>query len=318
MNQLPALERHPAPAMPHMARIHYPRVVLQLFWRMRIDLLVMVLLCLLLHLVCPLDVDNALVTSGSQATLGIAVSVFLAFRNTQAINRWWEARSLWGGVVNQSRTWRDTLLAELPLAQVSAPAVHAPESQRLLQLQVLLVWLLNFELRGHGPRELRQRVLALAAGLGFAADVTLQQACCERALELNRLLAHNLVSDLGKDALLRSLAAFHDAAGGLQKIRNTPIPVPYDAFVRLIAWLYGAELFINLHDSGKPWVGAVVFFGFLVAERIAAYVEGPFDWDPPSFSLPLNQICLGISDDLLGADSPFAAAPRCYDPSIWT
>ena len=315
MSQTLSIERHPSPAMPHMARIHYPRVVLQLLWRMRIDLVVLALLCLLLHLLCPLDVDNALVSSGSQATLGIAVSVFLAFRNTQAINRWWEARSLWGGVVNQSRSWRDTVLAELPLGE---PDTHSRESQRLLQLQVLLVWLLNFELRGYGARELRQRALGLAEGLGFAAGVTLQQACRQRALELNRLLAQNLVSELGKDALLRSLAAFNDAAGGLQKIRNTPIPVPYDAFVRLIAWLYGADLFINLHDSGMPWIGVVVFLGFLVAERIAAYVEGPFDWDPPSFSLPLNQICLGISDDLLGSDSPFAAAPRCYDPSIWT
>jgi len=47
-------------------------------------------------------------------------------------------------------------------------------------------------------------------------------------------------------------------------------------------------------------------------------VEGPFDRDGSSFSLPLNQICLGISADLLGADSPFADLPECRDPSLWT
>jgi len=39
--------------------------------------------------------------------LGISVSVFTAFRNTQAYNRWWEARTLWGGLVNGSRNWRN-------------------------------------------------------------------------------------------------------------------------------------------------------------------------------------------------------------------
>ena len=41
--------------------------------------------------------------------LGISVSVFTAFRNTQAYNRWWEARSLWGGLVVCSRNWRQMI-----------------------------------------------------------------------------------------------------------------------------------------------------------------------------------------------------------------
>lgn len=313
MNRPQTIERHPAPSQPHMARIHYPRVVLQLFWRMRLDLLVMGLLCLGLNLLRPMDWDDVLMRQGSQSTLGIAVAVFLAFRNTQAINRWWEARSLWGALVNQSRTWRDTLLAVL------APSQNVEQQQqRLLQLQVLLVWLVNLELRGHGQRDLRQRVMAMADALGFGPQVTVQEVSKDRSTVVQQLFASKAISGMGRDALLRSIEAFNDALGGLQKIRNTPIPAPYDAFVRLIAWLYGAELFINLNDSGQPVLGASLFFGFLVAERIAAYVEGPFDWDPPSFSLPLNQICLGISDDLLAQDSPFAAVPRCHDPSIWT
>ena len=50
-----------------------------------------------------------LMDASSLTTLGIAVSVFVAFRNTQAINRWWEARLLWGAITNTSRHWRDCL-----------------------------------------------------------------------------------------------------------------------------------------------------------------------------------------------------------------
>jgi putative membrane protein len=304
---------HAGPAAPHLARIHYPRVLLQLLWRMRIDLIVMAALCLLLQLLRLHVMDAALVRGGNQSTLGIAVAVFLAFRNTQAINRWWEARSLWGALVNQSRSWRDTVHTVI---DASGGAETFPG--RLLRLQLLLVWLVNLELRGYGVPALRDRVLMLAAGLGFDPAVTVQEICRERSRMLHQLFQQGAISDLGRDALVRSAVAFNDALGGLEKIRNTPIPPPYDAFVRLIAWLYGLELFINLEVNGQPLIGTLLFLGFLVAERLAAYVEGPFDRDPASFALPLNQICLTISHDLLAHDSPFADVPRCSDPSIWS
>jgi len=306
-----AITPHPGAPAPHVARIHYPRVALQLLVRMRLDLLVMLGLCLL-SMGLKAFLATTLVSSTALPMLGIAVSIFVGFRNTQAINRWWEARSLWGAVVNQSRHWRDALLALLD------PAGQAGPWQRLLRLQVLAVWLLNLDLRNYGLRIQRQLVLRLVAELGLPADVTLQQVAIARSELLRRLHAQGALSDLGLDALLRSSEAFTTALGGLQKIRNTPIPPAYDVFVRLICWLYGYALFFEFNADNAPLTGACLFLGFLVAERIGAYVEGPFDRDGSSFSLPLNQICLGISRDLLGDDSPFADLPLCHDPSTWT
>jgi len=306
------VEQHPGAPAPHMARRHYPRVLGQLLVRMRFDLLALVCLCLGAFWIKPYGLQ-AMTQGSAFPVLGIAVSIFLGFRNTQAINRWWEARGLWGSLVNQSRQWRETLLAVL------GPPDHPDGEQcRLLQLQVLLVWLANLELRNVGVRSHRQRTLALAAQLGFAQDVTLLQVVWVRAAAMHRLHAEGLISDLGRDALLRSAEAFTTALGGLQKIRNTPIPPAYDVFVRLIAWVFGYDLFLDFFSNGRPVMGTLLFLGFLVAERIGAYVEGPFDRDGSSFSLPLNQICLGISADLLGDDSPFADLPECRDPSVWT
>jgi len=305
------ISTHPGPPVPHVPRIHYPRVLLQLLFRMRLDLLVMALVCLTTIALKPW-LRLTLVNSTALPMLGIAVSIFVGFRNTQAINRWWEARSLWGAVVNQSRHWRDALLALLDPDGFRAP-LH-----RLLRLQVLMVWLLNLELRNAVQVVLRQRLMALIAEQGFASDVTLRQVAMVRAEALRRLRARGAVSEIGLEHLLRSVESFTNAVGGLQKIRNTPIPPAYDVFVRLICWLYGYVLFVEFNRNQASWTGACLFLGFLVAERIGAYVEGPFDRDGSSFSLPLNQICLGISDDLLGEDSPFADVPRCSDPSSWT
>jgi ion channel-forming bestrophin family protein len=308
----PSLVLHPGPLAPHMARRHYLRVLLQLMSRMRFDLLVMVSVCLVslgLHPVA----QHGLIKGSGLPILGIAVSIFVAFRNTQAINRWWEARSLWGAVVNQSRHWRDTLLAVL-----GPQSSHPGPMGELLQLQVLLVWLLNFELRNFAQAGQRQRVMALAERLGFGAAVTTQQVCRRRAALLYQLHRDGLVSELGRDALLRSAEAFTTAMGGLQKIRNTPIPPAYDVFVRLICWLFGYALFLQFFFDNEPFTGSLLFLGFLVAERIGAYVEGPFDRDGSSFSLPLNLICQGISADLLAHDSPVDPIPTAPDPTTWT
>lgn len=310
-----AIAAHPGLPAPHVARIHYPRVALQLLVRMRFDLLVMVGLCLVSMGLKPF-LAPSLVSSTPLPMLGTAVSIFVGFRNTQAINRWWEARSLWGSVVNQSRHWRDALLALIDAGGQTAQSQS--QRLRLLRLQVLAVWLLNLELRNYGLQRQRQRVLGLAADLGLATDVTLQQVSIVRAQLLRRLHAHGALSDLGLDALLRSCETFTAAVGGLQKIRNTPIPPAYDVFVRLICWLYGYALFVEFNADHAPLTGGCLFLAFLVAERIGAYVEGPFDRDGSSFSLPLNQICLSISKDLLDPDSPFADLPLCHDPSTWT
>ena len=39
------------------------------------------------------------------AALGTALAIFLGFRNNSAYDRWWEARKIWGGIVNVSRTF---------------------------------------------------------------------------------------------------------------------------------------------------------------------------------------------------------------------
>src|SRR5262245_5532516 len=44
-------------------------------------------------------------TSLPLGLMGAALSIFLAFRNNSAYDRWWEARSLWGALVNESRTF---------------------------------------------------------------------------------------------------------------------------------------------------------------------------------------------------------------------
>jgi putative membrane protein len=296
---------------PRTRRHDYGLVVLQLFWRMRLDLLVFALLLAAVVWHGPLQSRWSLTPMGI-SVLGIAVSIFIAFRNTQAINRWWEARTLWGAMVNHSRKWRDVLLSLLPYRQLSTQ-----RGRCLMEYQVAQVWLLNFELRNFWRADLRRGVEGLLVDLQLQPTTTLQEVCQQRAQAIERLHGDGWIDGWGRQQLMEVSNLCHDAIGGLQRIRNTPIPASYDVFVRMITWLYGLQLLFEFQRSSYWLIGALLFMGFLTAERIGAYVEGPFDRDGSSFSLPLNAICSTITNDLMQRPLDFGNFRPSQDPARW-
>ena len=299
---------------PKMARRNIPWVLWELLRRMRLDLLVMLALCsLALAIKANLQAKELSLIDGSGISmLGITVSIFVAFRNTQAINRWWEARVLWGSITNEGRQWRDTLQTLIGNKE------HCRQQQQeLIALQVLQCWVLNFELRGNWRSDARGLVDELSLSLGLPADITLQESLKHRAQLVAALYSQGVINDWGRDALLRCSTAFLNSLGGLQRIRNTPQAPTYDVFIRLICWIYGYALFVNFVSRDSVWTGAVLFLGFITAERIGSYVEGPFDQDGSSFCVPMDSICSTISSDLL-PNSSLGALPISRDPSHWS
>jgi putative membrane protein len=139
-----------------------------------------------------------------------------------------------------------------------------------------------------------------------------------RANLISQLHQEGAVNDWGREALLRGMEQFTNAMGGLQRIRNSPLPPTYDVFIRLICWLYGCTLFGTFRHQGSIFTGVVLFLGFVSAERIGAYVEGPFDQDGSSFCVPMDVVCRTISADLLGAHHPLAELPISRAPSHWS
>jgi putative membrane protein len=296
---------------PRTRRYDYGLVVLQLFWRMRLDLMIFGLLVAVAVWRGPLPTRWGLTPMGI-SVLGIAVSIFIGFRNTQAINRWWEARTLWGAMVNHSRKWRDVLLALLPQRQLATQ-----RGRCLMEYQVAQVWLLNFELRNFWRTDLHRGVEGLLADLQLQPATSLQEVCRQRAQAIERLHRDGWIDGWGRQQLSEVSNLCHDAIGGLQRIRNTPIPASYDVFVRMITWLYGLQLLLEFQRSSHILVGVVLFMGFLTAERIGSYVEGPFDRDGSSFSLPLNAICSTITNDLMQRPLDFGSFRPSQDPARW-
>ena len=285
----------------------------QLLLAMRWDVMTALGLTLLCTMVPP-ELERRLSPQVLLPLLGISVSVFTAFRNTQAFQRWWDARTHWSSMVDACREWRDVLIA-----------LRSPRSDPQLwdcpvKRQVLLAWQLNLELRGRSLVRHRCNDRPPYSALGLPAKLTTQELLCEQADGIAELVNLQQINDGPSRVLLfnahwRALSAI----GGLERIQQQPMPPYYDLFIRLIVWVFGLLLYLRMDELSTPnWsvIGFVCLVGFVTAERLGALLEDPFT--SPVFGLPMDHICAGISADLLVGDHPLSHSPQGPGEIIWT
>ncbi len=227
--------------------------------------------------------------------LGSALAVILGVRNNVAYARWWEARSLWGSAVNNSRSF-----ARGVLAMLGGGEAHAARKAALVRLQIAWAQALRLALRREDPWSELERLLPAStlARVRQAANVpTALQAELGRALaEADR--AGGLDS-MRLAALNGTLSELANAQGGLEKIKNTPLPRQFEQFPRVFVGAYCLLLPIGLlHDLGAatPVGSTVIGFAFYVLDQIGRDLEDPFEGTV--HDVPMSAITRTIEVDL--------------------
>lgn len=271
----------------------------RVLWQLRYDLLAVVAVAAIMVVVSmfvPLDGVAAVVP-----LLGIVVSVFIGFRNSNAFNRWWEARTLWGSVVGNCQAISNALVA---VDDGAAPMGTALD--RMRRRQVRHAWRLAYELR---EAPVPQAVSDLTPE--DPPDATARQLLTLQAADTRDLVIADLLDRQGRSVLTNLNSAQAAAAGGLERLRGQPIPSYYAGFVRSLAWLFGIAVCTRVDAGGHHSVqgivvGAVIMALFVVAERMGHLAEGALG--DTAFALPMNTYCAGITADLLGPNHPLAVA----------
>lgn len=94
------------------------------------------------------------------ALFGSAIGIIVAFRNQSSYARWWDARTLWGGVINNSRSVaRQVTTVMMPLSEAEAGEVKEVQ-RRLVYHQIAYAHALRQHLRGLEPWELLAPLLS--------------------------------------------------------------------------------------------------------------------------------------------------------------
>lgn len=226
--------------------------------------------------------------------MGVVVSIFIGFRNSSAYNRWWEARTLWGTIVGNSRSIANALVAVDNCTEPMAEVID-----RMRRRQVRFAWELAAELRG------------VSAGPEVAAltpedppEAGSRELLTAQAVDIRDMANKDWIDRQGRTLLVNQLTAQAAAGGGLERIRNQPIPWPYAAFVRIVAWFFAIMVCTRLdvagHDSMIGVVVSVLIMAmFVVAERLGSFIEKPMSDTP--FGLDMERFCAAISVELLGS-----------------
>jgi putative membrane protein len=276
------------------------------------------------------------------AMLGTASAFTVGFRNNATYARTWEARQIWGSIVNASRAWaimaRD-LLAPAPDADVARALVHRH-----------LAWLtaLRYQLReprawenmdradnrayrdryytvaehdGRLPEELArllgpdESAHVLAQANRATAVLALQSAHLRELAEAGALDAYRHV------AMSRQLAELFDHQGRCERIKNFPYPRQFATlnywFIRLFVWLVPFGMLQEFRKLGERaiWLtipfSVIVTWIFLALEKVGESTENPFEGS--ANDVPITALSRTIEIDLrqmLGEpDSPKPIAP---------
>jgi ion channel-forming bestrophin family protein len=215
--------------------------------------------------------------------LGFAISMLLVFRTNTAYDRWWEGRKLWGSLVNCSRNFAVKINNFLPKAELETRIWFATSLGlycKELSFHLIKTRVKNaHDLPNTDFLEIDQRQHVPVQIVGQMIDRLCQ-------LQQKQYLTEHQLLLLNPET-----TAFLDICGACERIKNTPIPYSYNAFIKKFIIIYCLTLPFGLVVQLEWLVIPVTVFVFYVLaslELIAEEIEDPFGQD--SNDLPLMHL----------------------------
>jgi ion channel-forming bestrophin family protein len=220
--------------------------------------------------------------------LGFVISLLLVFRTNTAYDRWWEGRKLWGALVNNSRNLALKLSAILPKSDTQ---------DRIFFKTVIpqyAVALKNHLRSEHTRLELDETAHPELAALDLEKHVPNQLAAV-LFKKVNSLYEAKKIQGDQLIILNNELQSFTEICGACERIKNTPIPISYSAFIKKFIFFYVMTLpWGYVFSLGYLVIPVVAFIFYVLAslELIAEEIEDPFGTD--SNDLPMDKISENI------------------------
>lgn len=230
--------------------------------------------------------------------LGTIISLLLGFRSNQAYDRWWEARHIWGAIVNDSRSLSRQVIS-------FTSNLYEDENiqrfrQRLINRQIAWNYALGQSLRKKSALKgldkwISKKDFEYAEGFDNvpAALLDLHSRDIKVALDKGWINTYQHVE------LDRTISRLCDCMGKCERIKNTVFPVTYSLYIHFSLLLFIALLpFGVIQYFGMFEVPLVVAISasFLLIEKMAIHLQDPFENKPTD--TPMTSIAAGIEKNL--------------------
>ena len=268
--------------------------------------------------------------------IGIAVSFYLGFKNSQSYDRFWEGRKIWGMIVNWSRTWGIRVLS---LIEFDNKEVEKEIKRDLIYRHIAWLNALRVQLRQprswtlqegklverlfdrHAERNIESNQAYQFVGQDEYEEIKKRENPAthlikNQSLIIQRLRKDKVIDGFQEMQLHEALAKFYDFQGMSERIKNTPFPRQYGYFSKLFTWIFvlllplGLLNIFEIHvtDSVHPSqqisllflqlipFTILIMWIFTTMEYIGDNSEDPFEGK--ANDVPMTALCRTIEIDL--------------------
>lgn len=271
------------------------------------------------------------------ALLGTAVAFMVGFKNNASYDRLWEARRIWGGIVNASRVWG--VMVKDFVSNEFAKVARSESELETIQLRLInrhIAWMtaLRYQLRAPKDWEAIKKVHNAEYKKKWF-HVAEQESKLEDALEkylspeefayvmsktnkavqiqglqskeLKELHAQGLIDDFRHMEMVQTITELYNQQGAAERIKNFPYPRQYATlnlwFIKIFIVLLPFGMLQEFQKLGEGFVYLAIPFSalagwvFTTMEKIGESSENPFEGGPND--VPITAMARTIEIDLL-------------------
>jgi putative membrane protein len=228
---------------------------------------------------------------------GAALGLMLILRTNAGYDRWWEARKLWGGIVNQSRN--------LVISALSYGPTDPEWRDNIVRWTSVLPHIARCSLRGQKPNP---EVLDLVGQVHFDAIANSQHMPSYVVYKIATLLMEGRekfqLDPFSFQQIDKERALLIDHVGACERILKTPLPIVYSIKIRRFIMLFLVTLpFALLHKMDIelliPLITMLVAYPLISLDQIGVELQNPFSGSNLNH-LPLRNIVDNIQANLAG------------------
>ncbi|AZB09043.1 hypothetical protein EG344_09545 [Chryseobacterium sp. G0162] len=206
------------------------------------------------------------------ALLGTAVSLLLAFRTSQSYERWWEARTVWGAIVNDSRTFVRQIIQFLP-------AEDHKTVRDFAERQIIWTYALGESLRKQPFSDKVQNYLKE----NQINAVNIPNALLDGHSRQLKEIGNSKLTDFQQMQLNDMVTRLCDSMGKCERLKNTVFPRSYSVLVHTLIYVFAIILPFGLDDSQlivEILVTFLVPIVFITIEKTSIMMQDPFENRP--------------------------------------
>lgn len=245
------------------------------------------------------------------AFIGTAISILLSFKLNQSYDRWWEARKIWGNIVNDSRSL---------IVQLNTLSKKGNEKliKKIAYRQIAWCYSLGQSLRGLNPMDNLKNFVTNKELDTIKKQMNKPLAMINlHALDIKELKENNQIDTFSQIQLDNTLVRLCESQGKAERIKSTVFPVTYRLFLHFIIYLFVITLSISLEDVAGWYeipLLLVLSSAFFLLEKSATHMQDPFENRPTDTAMTAiaKTIEINIKQLLNEEDVPKPHEPNKY------